>query len=74
MADYLDYSRILEATEPSGIVDGLFSGHGNRRFLGSWSIGTSPVGEVGGGDPGPAEGGAGVAGHLPDRRGRHTLL
>jgi hypothetical protein len=27
MADYLDYSRILEATEPSG--------HGNGRFLGS---------------------------------------
>jgi hypothetical protein len=74
MADYLDYSRILEATEPSGIVDGLFSGHGNRRFLGSWSIGTSPVGEVGGGDPGPAEAGAGVAGHLPHRRGRRTLL
>jgi|UPI0002217918 hypothetical protein len=74
MADYLDYSRILEATDPSGIVDGLFSGHGNGRFLGSWSIGTSPVEEVGGGDPGPAEGGAGVAGHLPHRRGRRALL
>ena len=74
MGDYLDYSRILEATEPSGIVDGLFSGHGNGRFLGSWSIGTSPVGEVGGGDPGPAEGGTGVAGHLPHRRGRRALL
>jgi hypothetical protein len=42
MADYLDYSRILEAAEPSGIMDGLFAGHGNGRFLGSWSIGTWP--------------------------------
>ncbi|KAG2547302.1 hypothetical protein PVAP13_9KG060860 [Panicum virgatum] len=45
VADYLDYSRILEAAEPSGIVDGLFGGHGNGRFLGSWSIGTSPPSE-----------------------------
>jgi len=34
VADYLDYSRILEAAEPSGIMDGLFGGHGNGRFLG----------------------------------------
>jgi hypothetical protein len=51
MADYLDYSRILEATEPSGIVDGLFSGHGNGRFLGSWSIGTSPPSSGSGASP-----------------------
>ncbi|XP_039818587.1 ethylene-responsive transcription factor ERF110-like [Panicum virgatum] len=43
MADYLEYSRILEGGEPSGgIMDGLFGGDGNGRFLGSWSIGTSP--------------------------------
>ena len=43
MADYLEYSRILEGGEPSGgIMDGLFGGDGNCRFLGSWSIGTSP--------------------------------
>ncbi|KAF8715576.1 hypothetical protein HU200_027237 [Digitaria exilis] len=45
MADYLEYSRILEGSggEPSGgIMDGIFGGDGNGRFLGSWSIGTSP--------------------------------
>ncbi|KAG2572117.1 ethylene-responsive transcription factor RAP2-6-like [Panicum virgatum] len=43
MADYLEYSRILEGGEPSGgIMDGLLGGDGNGRFLGSWSIGTSP--------------------------------
>jgi hypothetical protein len=42
MADYLEYSRILEGDETSGIMDGLFGGDGNGRFLGSWSIGTSP--------------------------------
>ncbi|CAL5027494.1 unnamed protein product [Urochloa decumbens] len=41
MADYLEYSRILEGGEPSGIMDGLL-GDGNGRFLGSWSIGSSP--------------------------------
>ncbi|OEL37405.1 hypothetical protein BAE44_0001577 [Dichanthelium oligosanthes] len=41
MADYLEYSRILEGGEPSGIMDGLLGGDGNGRFLGSWSIGTS---------------------------------
>ena len=49
VADYLDYSRILEAAEPSGIMDGLFGGHGNGRFLGSWSIGTSPQSSGGSG-------------------------
>ncbi|KAG0525798.1 hypothetical protein BDA96_06G088200 [Sorghum bicolor] len=49
MADYIDYSRILEAAEPSGIMDGLFGGHGNGRFLGSWSIGTSPPSSSGSG-------------------------
>ncbi|RLM75131.1 hypothetical protein C2845_PM15G08290 [Panicum miliaceum] len=43
MADYLEYSRILEGGEPSGIMDGLFGGDGNGRFLGSWTIGTSPT-------------------------------
>ncbi|KAF8667430.1 hypothetical protein HU200_053117 [Digitaria exilis] len=45
MADYLEYSRILEGSggEPGGgIVEGFFGGDGNGRFLGSWSIGTSP--------------------------------
>ncbi|CAO2042258.1 unnamed protein product [Urochloa humidicola] len=43
MADYLEYSRILEGGEPSGIMDGfLGGGDGNGRFLGSWSIGSSP--------------------------------
>ncbi|KAK3144772.1 hypothetical protein QOZ80_4AG0317670 [Eleusine coracana subsp. coracana] len=40
--DYLEYSRILEAEEPtSAIMDGLLGGDGNGRFLGSWSIGAS---------------------------------
>ncbi|CAL5067753.1 unnamed protein product [Urochloa decumbens] len=44
MADYLEYSRILEGGEPSGgIMVGLLAGgDGNGRFLGSWSIGSSP--------------------------------
>ncbi|KAL6883464.1 hypothetical protein ACP4OV_010878 [Aristida adscensionis] len=43
MDDYLEYSRILEAAEPSAVLmDGLLGGDGNGRFLGSWSIGTSP--------------------------------
>ncbi|CAN6241763.1 unnamed protein product [Urochloa humidicola] len=43
MADYLEYSKILEGAEPSGIMDGfLAGGDGNGRFLGSWSIGSSP--------------------------------
>ncbi|TKW04389.1 hypothetical protein SEVIR_7G106000v4 [Setaria viridis] len=42
MADYLEYSRILEGGEPSGIMDGIFGGDANGRFLDSWSIGTSP--------------------------------
>ncbi|CAL5032119.1 unnamed protein product [Urochloa decumbens] len=45
MADYLEYSRILEGGEPSGIMDGLLGAgydDGNGRFLGSWSIGSSP--------------------------------
>ncbi|XP_066342338.1 ethylene-responsive transcription factor RAP2-6-like [Miscanthus floridulus] len=49
VADHLNYSRILEATEPSGIMDGLFGGHRNGCFLGSWSIGTSPQ-SLGGSD------------------------
>ncbi|XP_066350645.1 ethylene-responsive transcription factor ERF110-like [Miscanthus floridulus] len=49
VVDYLDYSRILEAAEPSGTMNGLFGGHGNGRFLGSWSIGTSPQSSGGSG-------------------------
>ena len=49
MADYLEYSRILEGGEPSGgIMDGLLGGDGNGRFLGSWSMGTSPPSPVSG--------------------------
>ncbi|KAJ1270991.1 hypothetical protein BS78_06G094500 [Paspalum vaginatum] len=42
MADYLEYSRILEGAEPSGIMNGILGVEGNGRYLGSWSIGTSP--------------------------------
>jgi hypothetical protein len=41
--DYLEYSRILKGDdEPSAIMDRILGGDGNGRFLGSWSIETSP--------------------------------
>ncbi|XP_062224767.1 ethylene-responsive transcription factor ERF110-like [Phragmites australis] len=40
--DYLEYTRILEGAETNAMMDGLLGGDGNGRFLGSWSIGTSP--------------------------------
>ncbi|KAM3367443.1 hypothetical protein ACQJBY_016194 [Aegilops geniculata] len=41
--DYLDYSKILAEPEPSNVMGRLLGGDGNGRFLGSWSIGTSPA-------------------------------
>ncbi|KAL6650618.1 hypothetical protein ACP70R_009543 [Stipagrostis hirtigluma subsp. patula] len=50
--DYLEYSRILEGAEPSAVMmDGLLGADGNGRFLGSWSIGTSPPSSGSGASP-----------------------